>query len=169
MGESKTLHELFVDELCDSYDHEKQLVKALKSMAAAAEDAALEAAFSGHLTETKGHVTALEEVFELLSMKPKGKHCDGIAGIIEEGKNDVDEIARSAVRDSCLIGGGRRAEHYEIAAYRSMIAMGEALDYTDACALLRGILVEEEAADTKLTGLAKSINADAIKESMSKV
>jgi ferritin-like metal-binding protein YciE len=169
MSESKTLSDLFVEELCDSYDSEKQLTKALRKMATSAQDPDLRAAFLGHLEETVGQIAVLEEAFGLLRVKPKGKHCDGIAGIIEEGKGEIEEFAKSAVRDAALIGGGRRAEHYEIAAYRSLIAMGEELDYADVCGLLRGILMEEEAADKKLTGLAKTINATAHKESLSEV
>lgn len=169
MDEGKTLHELFLEELCDSYDSEKQLTKALKKMASSSQDADLAAAFKGHLEETIGQIAALEEAFGLLAVKPKGKHCDGIAGIIAEGKGEIEERTKSAVRDAALIGSGRRAEHYEIAAYRALIAMGEELDYVGVCTLLRGILAEEEAADEKLTGLAKTINAAARKESLSEV
>lgn len=169
MTDSKTLHELFVEELSDSYDSEKQLTKALKKMASSAQDADLEDAFLGHLDETIGHIALLEEAFALLAIKPRGKHCDGIAGVIEEAKGELDEMSESAVRDASLIGGGRRAEHYEIAAYNALIAMGEELDYVDICALLRRILAEEEAADKKLTGLARTINAAARKESLSEV
>jgi ferritin-like metal-binding protein YciE len=105
----QSLHELFVTELADTYDSEKQLIKALPAMAAAAQDAKLKAAFTGHLAETKGQVAVLEEVFALLDLKPRGKHCDGIAGIIEEGKGAIEEIAASPVRDSALAAGGRRA------------------------------------------------------------
>jgi ferritin-like metal-binding protein YciE len=166
MSETKTLQELFVEELKDSYDAEQQLTKALKKMAAAALEPDLQAAFSGHLQETMGQIQVLERIFGLLDIKPKGKHCDGIAGIIKEGESDVDDTAKCAVRDAALIGGGRRAEHYEIAAYRSLIAMGEELDYTEACNLLRGILAQEEAADQKLTNLASGINGKAHTEQL---
>ena len=169
MSETKTLNDLFVEELCDAYDSEQQLTKALKKMATSAKDPELAAAFSGHLQETMGHITALEQVFGLLGMKPKGKHSNGIAGVIKEASGDADEASKSAVRDSTLIGGGRRAEHYEMGAYLSLIAMGEELDYVDACSLLRGILAEEEAADKKLAKLSKSVNAAAHKDAMSAV
>lgn len=149
----QSLHELFVAELADSYDSEKQLIKALPGLAKAAQDAKLKAAFTSHLAETRGQVAVLEEVFALLDLKPRGKHCDGIAGIIEEGKGAIEEIAASPVRDSALAAGGRRAEHYEIAAYRSLIAMAEVLGYTDVSKKLGKILLEEEAADKKLTDL----------------
>ncbi|MFN2317550.1 MAG: ferritin-like domain-containing protein [Gemmatimonadales bacterium] len=163
-AKDKTLHELFVAELADAYDGEKQLIKALTAMAAAAQDPKLKAAFTKHLAETKDQVVALEEVFGLLDLKPKGKHCDGIAGIIEEGKGAIEEITPSLVRDAALVAGGRRAEHYEIAAYRSMIAMGEALGYTAACKKLGKILEQEEKADAGLTGLGVDINAEALEE-----
>ena len=170
MNKSETLHDLFVEELCDSYDSEKQLVKALKKMVSAAKDPDLKAAFDGHLQETMGHVTVLEEVFGLLDMKPKTKRSHGTAGIIKEASSDADDESKSSsLRDSALIGGGRRAEHYEMGAYMSLIAIGEELDYMDACSLLRGILAEEEAADRKLADLSQSINAAAHRASMSAV
>jgi ferritin-like metal-binding protein YciE len=168
MNESKTLPELFVHELCDAYDSETQLTKALRKMASTAQNPDLEAAFTGHLHETVGQLKVLDEVFALLDQKPKAKHSDGIAGVLKEESGDQDHMPKSAVRDAVLIGGGRRAEHYEIAAYGSLIAMGEELDYAEACQKLRGILAQEEAADKKLAGLAKKINADAHKESMAK-
>jgi ferritin-like metal-binding protein YciE len=162
----KTLHELFVAELADSYDSEKQLIKALPAMATAAQNPKLKSAFTKHLAETKDQVVTLEKVFALLELKPKGKHCDGIAGIIDEGKSAIEEMTASPVRDAALVAGGRRAEHYEIAAYRSMIAMGEALGYTEVCKKLGKILLEEEAADEGLTALGTSINDDATREAV---
>ena len=149
----QTLRELFVAELADSYDSEKQLIKALTGMAKAAQDTKLKAAFTSHLAETKGQVTVLEEVFALIDLKPRGKHCDGIEGIIDEGQSAIEEIVPSAVLDSALAAGGRRAEHYEIAAYSSLIAMADALGYTDASKKLGKILAQEEAAEKKLTEL----------------
>jgi ferritin-like metal-binding protein YciE len=154
MSDSKTLHDLFVDELKDSYDHEKQLVKALKKMAKAASHPDLAAAFRSHLEETQGQVATLEEVFELLELKPRGKHCAGIAGIIEEGGEAIEEMDKSPVLDAALIGGGKRAEHYEIAAYAAMIAMGNQLGLHEAVKKIQGILDEEIACDAKLDELA---------------
>ena len=157
MPESKTLHDLFVDELKDSYDHEKQLVKALRKMASAASHPDLVAAFRSHLEETQGQVTMLEEVFELLDMKPKGKHCAGIAGIIEEGGEAIEGMDKSPVLDAALIGGGKRAEHYEIAAYQAMIAMGNQLGLDEAVAKIQEILDQEIACDQKLDELAAQL------------
>ena len=116
MPEAGTLHDAFLDELRDSYDAEKQLTKALPKMAKAAASAELRDAFEKHLEETQGHVERLEQVFELLDEKAKGKHCEGIAGIIEEGKNAMGEDFDDATMDAVLIASGQRAEHYEMAA-----------------------------------------------------
>ena len=155
MPDSKTLHELFVDELRDAFDAEKQLIKALRKMARAAQHPELSAAFTQHLEETTGQVAILEEVFGMIDLKPRGKHCPGIAGIIEEGGEAIEEIEKSAVRDAALVGGAKRAEHYEIAAYTTMVAMAKALGLRDAAGRLTEILAQEIATDKKLDGLAK--------------
>src|SRR3954468_705095 len=91
MADTQTLHDAFLDELREAYDAEKQLVKALPKMAKAATSTELRQAFVDHLEETNGHVTKLEQVFEGLGEKAKGKHCAGIAGIIEEGSDAMGE------------------------------------------------------------------------------
>ena len=162
MAEAKTLHDAFLDELRDAYDAEKQLTKALPKMAKAATSPDLRAAFEAHLEETRGHVTRLEDVFAGLDEKVRGKHCDGIAGIIEEGKSVMEEDFDDATMDACLIAGGQRAEHYEMAAYGSLIAWAQAMGYTEAADLLQGTLDEEKAADKKLSSLAEGgINQEA--------
>lgn len=165
MAESKTLRQLFVDELRDAYDAEKQLIKALRKMARAAQHPELSAAFTAHLEETNGQVAMLGEVFAILELKPRGKHCPGIAGIIEEGGEAIEEIEKSAVRDAALVGGGKRAEHYEIAAYTTMVAMAKALGQRDAAAKLQEILEQEIATDKKLDALGKVVLAGAVAES----
>ena len=152
----KNLHDAFLDELRDVYDAEKQLVKALPKLADAASDRSLRAAFTSHLKETEGHVKRLEQVFEGLDEKARGKHCDGIAGIIDEGKTVMDEDFDEATMDACLIAAGQRAEHYEMAAYGSLIAWARAMGHTDAVDLLEETLAEEKAADKKLTSVAES-------------
>src|ERR1041385_4039348 len=122
MAEAGTLHDAFLDELRDAYDAEKQLIKALPKLAKAATSPDLRAAFEEHLEETRGHVERLEQVFESLDEKAKGKHCDGIAGIIEEGKAIMDEDFDESTMDACLIAAGQRAEHYEMAAYGTLVA-----------------------------------------------
>jgi ferritin-like metal-binding protein YciE len=162
MAEHATLHDAFVDELRDSYDAEKQLIKALGKLAKAATSAELRTAFESHLEETRGHVDRLEQVFESLDEKARGKHCDGIAGIIEEGGSILEEDFDETTMDACLIAAGQRAEHYEMAAYGTLVAWARGMGHTDAADLLQATLDEEKAADEKLTALAEAgINQEA--------
>ena len=156
MPETKTLHDAFLDELRDSYDAEKQLIKALPKLAKAAENDELRTAFESHLRETQGHVQRLEQVFQSLGEKARGKHCDGIAGIIEEGKAIMEEEFEDSAMDACLIAAGQRAEHYEMAAYGTLVAWAQAMGHTEAAKLLQQTLNEEKAADKKLSDLAES-------------
>src|SRR5258708_1737800 len=151
MADTNTLHDAFLDELQDVYDAEKQLTKALPKLARAASSTELKQAFVDHLEETKGHIQKLEQVFEGLGEKAKGKRCDGIAGIIEEGGKMMEEDFEGATMDACLIAGGQRAEHYEMAAYGSLVAWAKAMGHDEAVDLLQEILDEEKAADEKLT------------------
>jgi ferritin-like metal-binding protein YciE len=151
-----------VDELRDTYDAEKQLLKALPKMAKAASSPELKAAFESHLEETRGQVQRLEQVFEAIDEPVKGKHCDGIAGIIEEGKSIMEEDFDDATMDACLIAGGQRAEHYEMAAYGTLVAWARAMGHNEAAMLLQENLDEEKAADEKLSDLAEGgINQEA--------
>ena len=150
-----TLHDAFLDELRDSYDAERQLLKALPKLAKTATSPELRDAFESHLEETRGHVDLLEQVFEGLGEKVRGKHCEGIAGIIEEGKQIMSEDFDEATMDACLIAAGQRAEHYEMAAYGTLIAWARAMGHAEAAGLLEEILEEEKAADEKLTAIAE--------------
>jgi ferritin-like metal-binding protein YciE len=162
MAEAGTLHDAFLDELRDSYDAEKQLIKALPKLAKAATSPQLKTAFETHLEETKGHVDKLERVFESLDERARGKHCDGIEGIIDEGKSIMDEEFDDATMDACLIAAGQRAEHYEMAAYGTLVAWARGMGHDEAAGLLQEILEEEKAADEKLTSIAESgINQEA--------
>ena len=162
MAEAGTLHDAFLDELRDAYDAEKQLTKALPALAKAASSTDLRTAFESHLEETRGHVDRLEQVFANLGEKVVGKHCDGIAGIIEEGKAVMEENFDEVTLDACLIAGAQRAEHYEIAAYGTLIAWAQAMGHMDAADLLQQTLDEEKAADQKLSALAEGgINQEA--------
>jgi ferritin-like metal-binding protein YciE len=162
MADAGTFHEAFLEELRDSYDAEKQLTKALPKLAKAAASSSLRAAFETHLEETRGHLDRLERVFESLDEKPRGKHCEGIAGIIEEGKSIMDEEFDEATMDACLIAAGQRAEHYEMAAYGTLVAWAQSMGHTKAATLLQQILDEEKAADKKLSALAEGgINQEA--------
>jgi ferritin-like metal-binding protein YciE len=155
MAEAGTLHDAFIDELRDSYDGEKQLTKALAKLAKAATSPQLREAFEAHLEETQGQIERLEQVFELLEEKARGKHCDGIAGIVEEGKSIMEEDFDETTMDACLIAAGQRAEHYEMAAYGTLVAWAKAMGHTEAAKLLQQTLDEEKAADKKLSGLAE--------------
>jgi ferritin-like metal-binding protein YciE len=157
-----TLHDAFLDELRDAYDAEKQLTKALPKLAKAAASTELRTAFENHLEETRGHVDRLERVFESLDEKIRGKHCDGIAGIIDEGKAVMEEDFDEATMDACLIASGQRAEHYEMAAYGTLVAWARGMGHAEAADLLQQTLDEEKAADKKLTKLAEGgINQEA--------
>jgi ferritin-like metal-binding protein YciE len=155
MAEAETLHDAFLDELRDSYDAEKQLTKALPKLAKAASNPKLRQAFEAHLEETEGHVQRLEQVFRSLDEKVRGKHCNGIAGIIEEGKAIMEEEFDDSAMDACLIAAGQRAEHYEMAAYGTLVAWAKAMGHTEAAKLLQQTLNEEKAADEKLSDLAE--------------
>ena len=155
MAEAGTLHDAFIDELRDTYDAEKQLTKALPKLAKAASNPKLRQAFETHLQETQGQIARLEQVFESLDEKVRGKHCDGIAGIIEEGKSIMEEDFDETTMDACLIAAGQRAEHYEMAAYGTLVAWAQAMGHTEAARLLQQTLDEEKAADKKLSALAE--------------
>ena len=119
-------------------------------------------AFESHLEETQGQIERLEQVFETPDEKVRGKHCDGIAGIIEEGKSIMEEDFDDDTMDACLIAAGQRAEHYEMAAYGTLVAWARAMGHSEAAGLLQETLDEEKAADEKLSSLAEGgINQDA--------
>jgi ferritin-like metal-binding protein YciE len=155
MADAGTLHDAFIDELRDTYDAEKQLTKALPKLAKAATNTKLRAAFETHLQETLGQIARLEQVFASLDEKVRGKHCDGIAGIIDEGKSIMEEDFDETAMDACLIAAGQRAEHYEMAAYGTLVAWAQAMGHTEAAKLLQTTLDEEKAADKKLSALAE--------------
>jgi ferritin-like metal-binding protein YciE len=162
MAETGTLHDAFIDELRDCYDAEKQLTKALPKLAKAASSPDLRAAFEAHLEETRGQIERLEQVFASLGEKVRGKHCDGIAGIIEEGKAIMQEEFDESTMDACLIAAGQRAEHYEMAAYGTLVAWALAMGHSEAADLLQQTLDEEKAADEKLSEIAEGgINQEA--------
>ena len=162
MADMGTLHEAFVDELRDSYDAEKQLTKALPKMVKAANSPELRAAFEAHLEETRQQIDRLDQVFALLDEKARGKHCAGMAGIVEEGQSVMDEEFDETTADACLIAAAQRVEHYEMAAYGTLVAWARALGHMDAADLLQETLDEEKAADEKLSSLAEGgINQEA--------
>lgn len=155
------LRKLLEDQLADSYYAEKQLVKALPKMAKAATNGDLRNAFTTHLEETKEQVKRLEQVFELMDMPAKGKVCPAIDGILEEGKEIMDEFSDDPALDAGLVSAAQKAEHYEISCYGCMSAWAEQLGLEDVVALLNETLEEEKGADEKLSDISGTVNEDA--------
>jgi ferritin-like metal-binding protein YciE len=155
MAQMGTLHDAFLDELRDTYDAEKQLTKALPKMVKASTSAALRDAFEAHLEETRQQVERLEQVFASLDEKARGKHCDGMAGIIEEGQSILEEDFDETTIDACLIAAAQRVEHYEMAAYGTLVAWARVMGHSEAADLLQETLDEEQAADAKLSSIAE--------------
>jgi ferritin-like metal-binding protein YciE len=155
MADDKTLHDAFIDELRDVYDAEKQVSKSLPKMVKAAASTELRKAFERHLKETLEQIGRLEQAFEALDEKVRGKHCAGMAGILEEGKDVMGEDFDESTMDACLVASAQRVEHYEMAAYGTLIAWANALGHEEVTELLQLNLDEEKAADEKLTNLAE--------------
>jgi ferritin-like metal-binding protein YciE len=165
MAKTSTLHDAWLDELRDLYNAEKQISKALPKMAKAANAAPLADAFETHLQETLKQIQRLEQVFESVGETAKSKTCDGMAGILEEGKDIMSEDFDEPTMDASLIAAAQKVEHYEIASYGTVAAWAEAMGHTQAARLLKQTLSEEEATDEKLTSLATSgINEQAASE-----
>lgn len=155
MAESNELQELFVDELRDVYDAEKQIVKALPKVIRAASSANLRSALEEHLEQTRGQVERLEQVFEHLELKARGKHCTGMEGILEEGKDLINEKEKGEVLDAGLIAAAQRVEHYEISVYGTLASWARQLGMDEPVTLLEQTLEEEKATDKRLTMLAE--------------
>jgi ferritin-like metal-binding protein YciE len=145
------LKTVLLDELRDMYSAENQLVKALPKLAKGAKDKSLKAAFQAHLEETKGQVLRLRNVFELLSEKPTGQHCNGMEGVVEEGADALEKDEEGASFDVGIVGAALRTEPYEIAGYEACIAMAQALGERKVVSLLTANLREELAAAKKIT------------------
>ena len=156
MAEAKTLDDLFLETLKDIYYAEKQIVKALPKMAKAAQSPQLKAGFEKHMAETEGHVDRLEQVFELLGKPARGKTCDAILGIIEEGKSVMDDFKDTPALDAGLVSAAQAVEHYEIARYGTLRTWAQQLGMNDAAKLFEQTLAEEVATDKTLTQLATS-------------
>jgi ferritin-like metal-binding protein YciE len=152
-----SLDTLFYEEAKDIYDAEKQLTKAIPKMAKAAHSDELRAALQEHLTVTEGQVKRLEQVFDLMGQSPKSKPCEGMKGLIEEGKEVMDEDAEDPFFDAAIIGAAQKVEHYEIAAYGTLRTMAERLGNQEAADLLQESLDEEKEADEKLTEVAMEL------------
>ena len=150
----KTLHDLFEDGLKDIYYAEKKILTALPKMAKATQTEELAAAFEKHRGETEEQVARLERVFEILDQPPKGKKCPGIEGILEEGKEIMDEFKGTAALDAGLISSAQAVEHYEITRYGTLKRWAEVLGMSGAAKLLDATLQEEAKTDEALTALA---------------
>jgi ferritin-like metal-binding protein YciE len=161
--ETNPLEELLVDELKDLYSAENQIVKALPKMAKAADSPELRRAFERHLDETRRQVERLDQIGNELDIKLTGKKCKGMSGLIEEGKELIEEDLDQDALDAGLIGAAQKVEHYEIAAYGTARTHAEMLGYNKVARLLQQTLNEESATDKKLTALAESIiNVEAV-------
>jgi ferritin-like metal-binding protein YciE len=158
----KGLNELFLDTLKDMYYAEKHILKALPKMAKAANSDQLRAAFEKHYDETEGQVERLDQIFELLGKAARGKKCDAIEGIIDEGKEIMDEYADTQALDAGLVSAAQAVEHYEISRYGTLKAWAAKLNMPQAVRLLDEALAEEKKTDETLTKLAeKAINYEA--------
>jgi len=152
----KDLNDLFLDTLKDIYYAEKQILRALPKMAKAASSDKLRAAFEKHFNETEGQVERLEEVFELIEKPARGKTCDAIQGILEEGKEIMDEYKGCEALDAGMIAAAQAVEHYEISRYGTLKQWAQQLGLKDAVRLLDQTLQEEKKTDESLTSLAEA-------------
>lgn len=162
---TKTLHDLFLDELADMYDAEKRIAKALPKMAKAATSPELQAALEKHQQETQGQVTRLEEVFQAFGEKAAGKTCEATKGLLEEAEEIAADFKGSPAINAALICAAQKVEHYEMASYGCLKEWAGLLGNPEAAALLEEILDEEKAANQTLNRLAlEQSNQEALGE-----
>jgi ferritin-like metal-binding protein YciE len=161
-GKSKTLKQLLEDGLKDIYNAEKQLIEALPQMAEAAYHEELQDAFTIHLEQTKRHKERLDKIFTRLRLDKDDETCEAMKGLIEEGQKIIEEYEPSPVRDSALIIGAQKIEHYEIASYGSLCELAEVLGYHQVADILDRTLEEEEDTDHLLTEIAEEVNDEAL-------
>ncbi len=151
-----SLRDVLNDLVRDLYSAETQLIKVLPKMAKAAGDAGLKAAITGHLEETREQAARLEKACELLGIKAKGKTCQAMKGLLEEGAEVMAEEGSPAAKDAAMIVAAQKVEHYEIAGYGAARVFATVLGETEVAAMMTQTLEEEKAADAKLTGIAES-------------
>jgi ferritin-like metal-binding protein YciE len=156
MTQAKDLRELFHETLKDIYFAEKKILGALPKMAKAAHSEELKAAFEKHATETEEHVDRLEKVFEEIDASPRGKTCDAIIGIIEEGQEVMKEFKGMPALDAGLLAAAQAVEHYEISRYGTLKTWAAELGLEQSVKLLNATLAEEKKTDETLTKLAQS-------------
>lgn len=152
----ENINELFEDQIKDLFSAESQLVKALPKMAKKASNPKLKAGFEKHLAETQGHVERLEKIAKMWEFKPSGKKCKAMEGLIEEGKEVLEEEGNEMVIDVALVAAAQRVEHYEISAYGSARALAERLGCSETQAILQRTLDEEAATDKALTQICEN-------------
>jgi len=151
----KTIDDLFAHTLQDIYYAEKMIVKSLPKMIEKASSSELRQGLTSHLEETKGHVTRLEQVFDIAGLKAKAVDCPAIDGIIKEADQTAGDIADKQVLDAAIVANAQAVEHYEMTRYGTLIAWARQLGHDDAASILERTLAEEKAADKKLTTLAE--------------
>jgi len=157
-----SLRDLLINELKDLYSAENQLVKALPRMAKAASNEQLKEGIQNHLEETERQVERLDRIFEILETSPRGKKCQAMQGLIEEGKELISEKPEAAVLDAGIICAAQKVEHYEIAGYGCVRTWANQLGLEEVVELLEETIAEEKAADQKLTEVAESmVNVEA--------
>jgi ferritin-like metal-binding protein YciE len=163
--EMDSLRKLYVDELKDLYSAEKQILQALPRMAKKVQNEQLKKAFEEHVQVTQMQVERLDKIFELLGKSPRGKKCKGMEGLLEEGKEMMQEDMEPEVLDAALLSAAQKVEHYEIAGYGTVRTYAQLLGEKDHVKLLQQTLDEEGNTDKKLTQLAESqINVEAMAE-----
>jgi ferritin-like metal-binding protein YciE len=164
MATRKTVEDLFLHDLSDIYSAEKQLTRALGKLARAVSNEELSKAFETHLQETQGQIERIDKVVEMCGLRLKRTKCAAMEGLIEEAQELIDELGKGPVLDAGLIGAAQKVEHYEIAAYGTLCAIGKHLGQEEAVKLLHDTLEEEKATDQKLSQFAEQIgNPEATK------
>jgi ferritin-like metal-binding protein YciE len=168
--EVNSLRMHLIEELTDLLDAEEQLTKALPKMATMATSASLKTAFQRHLTETRGQITRLNEALRRLGEKPRRKTCEGMKGLLSEGRDVMNKTPQGPLRDAVMIAAAQKVEHYEMASYGTARTYAEVLGEPGVARLLEQTLRQEKAADAKLTTIAEaSVNEDAAHEWQSQV
>jgi ferritin-like metal-binding protein YciE len=157
----ESLRELLIEQMQDLYDAEKQLVKALPQMAKAAANEELREAFENHLEQTQGHVERLERAFEMMETRAKSKPCQAMKGLVEEGKETMEEDLSEPLLDSAIICAAQKVEHYEIAGYGTLVAWANSIGLSEVAEVFEETLREEKEADEKLTQVGTEILAEA--------
>jgi ferritin-like metal-binding protein YciE len=159
----ETLQDVFIEQLKDIFSAENQILKALPKLAKAAASNDLKRAFEEHLEQTRTHVERLEQIMEAIEATGRGKKCKGMEGLLEEGAETLamKRAASPAALDAAMIAAAQRVEHYEIAAYGTVVAYAKQLGLRDAMELLKETLGEEEQTDKKLSQIAQTVNLEA--------